>query len=169
MSQVLTEDDPHEMVKEGLAIGRTVKEGIDRLDLRLADKSVILPAGDPVAEKVARILKREGVPISTAVAAEDLGMGTRAAKCMTTITQKKRVNQTRKRANRGGDLTKSDHRAKFLAITGVAPKQMYGHQAQGASPGIVKAMRANMKCSVRTGGPQACTTTTLAWAGGSRC
>ena len=63
MSQVLTEDDPHEMVKEGLAIGRTVKEGIDRLDLRLADKSVILPAGDPVVD-----------------------------------TQKKRVNQTRKRA-----------------------------------------------------------------------
>jgi len=48
-------------------------------------------------------------------------------------------------------------------MSGVAPQQSYGHQANGLSWAQKVAMRFNLKTATQFGGTSACTATVLAW------
>ena len=79
-------------------------------------------------------------------------------------TQNARIRQKARRpAKRTKKLVLRNRSALKLVMSGVAPQQSYGHQANGLSWSQKVAMRFNLKTATQFGGTSACTATVLAW------
>ncbi len=130
---VALDDHGASAVAKGLTIGMMVAEGIKELDLRLSDKSVLLPASSPTAQAVVKGLREAGVGIRAAAVGEDVGIAATAGTRRVASTLDARIARGKRRAERVGYLCKKVKGAAKLGKTGVRPQQEYGHQAMGAS------------------------------------
>ncbi len=163
LSQVVAADSNVELLRAGIELGRRVRDGTRQLDLPLSNKSVLLPAGDPTTECIARELRREGVAIRTSKAADDLGIGCTAGRKRTAKTMTKRITTAAVKASRTHRMAKINKLAAKLAKPGVIPTQSYGHQAQGVGKTLMAQMRKNVKMCTHMGSLRGCTTTTIWW------
>ena len=83
------------------------------------------------------------MPLKVAKHGVDIGIDTSAAHKRSTAKQKQRVRETHKRAKRTGYIAKTRHKARRMALTGVATAQRYGHTAIGMSKTNVEACKRN--------------------------
>ncbi len=141
-------------------------EGVRELDLRLSEKSVLLPSSSEEVKAIVRGLRRAGVKIKGAAIGEDVGVEAAAGTRRTARTVDGRIAKGRKRADRVGHLCKKVKWAAKLGTTGVQPAHMYGHQAVGASRRQVNAMRRNLKAASHLGPTKGCVATVIRWVHG---
>ena len=131
---VATVNDEIKAVRAGLDIGLKVAQGVKDLDLKLSEKSVLLPASSPAVRIIVKLLNAKGITIKAANSSEDLGIGVSAGRRRVASSMNSRIERGRKRASATHQLSKLVQGAVQLAKTGVATQQAYGHQGAGASP-----------------------------------
>ncbi len=163
---VCLDDDDAGAIRKGLEIGRSVAKEVADLDLRLSDKSVLIPASSNVVREIVRGLRNEGVKIKAANAGEDVGIATTGGTRRCAATLNERIRKARARAQRVGYLCTKVKSAAKLGRTGVQPMQQHGHQACGASRRQVDAMRRNLKLASHMGPTRGCLATTIRWVHG---
>ena len=78
MAQTVVSESPDAFRYDLLRSGWLVSEGVSRLRLRLADKSVAVPSSCPLVCAAAKQLQRAGICVRPAATAEDLGVATAA-------------------------------------------------------------------------------------------
>ncbi len=161
-----TEDDA---VEHGVRLGLAVHTGVMELDLRISDKSLLLPSSSPVVKRIVKRLRTAGVRISAAASADDLGVQTAAGRRRVTSTMYKRISRGGRRAAGVRKICRVVQRAHVLGKTGVNPMQSYGHQGMGVSPTMLVPLRRNMKKATHLGDSKGCVATTIRWAHGDRC
>ena len=151
-------------VRDGVKLGMRVKNGLDNLDLKLSDKSVVVPSSSAVVRAVVEILRGKGVTISAASRAEDVGIEVAAGRRRVSAIQKRRIVKGGRRANGATHIAQTFHGAAVcIGKMGVAPQQSFGHQSMGSAPSNVGKMRSNMKKTTHLGSTRGCTTTTINW------
>ncbi len=160
---VCLDDDDAVAIKKGLEIGRKVAQEVADLDLRLSDKSVLVPASSRVVREIVSGLRSEGIKIRAANTGDDVGVATTGGTRRCAATLNARIKRARARAQRVGYLCTKVKSAAKLGRTGVQPMQQYGHQACGASRRQVDAMRRNLKMASHMGPTRGCLSTTIRW------
>lgn len=104
-----------------------------------------------------------GVPLAVKKHGVDIGIDTSVANRRSTAKQKQRIRDTQKRACRTGYIAKIRHKARRMAVTGVATAQRYGHTAIGMSKTNVEACKRNVAQATGCMTAGACATTVLNW------
>ena len=106
VSQAVAHHDPGIAARLAIHAASSFAEGVLERHLVISNKTVVLSNKPKVATRVKNALKREGIPIKTARAANDLGVETTCAKSRASNTIKMRFAKGIKRMRRGKILAR---------------------------------------------------------------
>ena len=172
LAQPLTAHSANALIIKLVAAGTIVGEEVQRLRLKLSDKSFVVPisaATQRAAWELGRLTPPVLLRVSNSV--DDVGFEMGGGRRRMANTQNKRIRQkARQRARRTRALVIRNRAALKIVRPGVATKQAHGHVVTGASATQTHDMRVNLKGATHFGGTQACITTSVAlWTSSRLC
>lgn len=150
-------------VRSGLYIAERATD----YGLEISGKSVILGSSRSVVDNVVRRLRRAGIGVRSAREAQDLGVSTAGGERRAVKAQSERLGKAKRRARRVALIVRTNKRGARLYRGGVAPQAEYGAVVQGTPPSRLKQFRVLAAGCAPNRGPQACATTSIAWAHGA--
>ena len=125
---------------------------VNRLKLTLSDKSIIL-SDNSATRSVAKQLNKIGISIGINKVGDDVGVQMAGGIARPASTLNNRIDgKGADSAKRTRELVAINPSAIKLVMSGVVPKQIYGHQAMGASILQMYKMRKTMKDSTAYAG-----------------
>ena len=133
VTQLFTARLASEVKVDALRTGRAFVKAMQAAGFTISSKSVVVSSDASVANQLAAAFQREGVPMTPAAAAEDLGVAAAGGNRRCAKYADKRMRKGIRRAGRVKILGKFCRRAKVLYKTGVKPQQQYGLHVCGAS------------------------------------
>ncbi len=141
-------------VSEGLCTA-LVKAGF-----KISSKSLLISNPPRLSVRIQRHLQQLGIPIQVAQAVKDLGVDGHAVRRRTGVLQ----GRMKKAANRAAmirSVVKSERKARVLCRTGYKPQAVWGLEAQGLAPTVLRRLRAQVASMSGMKHPGGCSTTCI--------
>ena len=119
-----------------MTAGTIVGSEVQRLQIKLSDKSVVVQISVATREAALQLAKKSPpVLLRVANTVDDVGIEMDGGRRRMAKTQRKRIfGKAKHRARRTTELVHRNMTALKFVILGVSPQQSYGHQVSGSSP-----------------------------------
>ena len=162
VSQKAYGHSPDEVVGTLVPAAVELAQGLQALGCKISDKSVIVARTKATRVTIQRRLRRQGLRLTTAARAKDLGVGMAGGSRRCTNYLRARIVKAKGRITRIKTLQRANKKACRMHNTGAWPQATYGKEAMGLAPGTVRSLRAMAAATVSGNAAGKCATT-LIW------